>query len=101
MPDPIIPPGEQPSPRHVEAVTDLAQGLIGAAQSTGHPHGVLLDALLSAYGSLLTRHPCCWAGAAWGLREFASRLDAMQLHQAAAAQTEAERAIAAAARRPA
>ena len=100
MPDPIIPPGGQPSPQHVQTVTALAQSLLGAVQSTGHEHGVQLDALLSAYGSLLTRHPCCWQGAAWGLRAFADQLDAMQLRQAAAAQSEADRAIAAAARRP-
>ena len=93
MHDPIRLPGNEPDAEHVAIVTSMAAGLISAAKSTGQPHGILLDALLSAYASLLVANPCCWEGAAWGLHELADRINRM----GTTAQAEAAAAIATAA----
>lgn len=97
MHDPIRLPGNEPDTKHVAIVTAMAAGLISAAKSTSQPHGICLDALLSAYASLLVANPCCWEGAAWGLRKLADRIDRMRLAQAAEAERQAAAAIATAA----
>lgn len=101
MPDPITMSGAEPDPAHVAAVSALAHCLIGAAQTANSNHGMQLDGLLSAYASLLMRHPCCWAGAHHGLQVFTARVGEMVARQAADIEQQAALAIARAAHRPA
>ncbi|GAP39062.1 hypothetical protein ABXN37_29020 [Piscinibacter sakaiensis] len=61
----------------VHVLAALTQHLLADTELQAAGHAQQLNALLSAYTTVLVRHPCCWQAAGEGLRQCALLVESM------------------------